>query len=372
MLEGIGTISRAIGIFVIGVAAVATLYTQTFRRHIIHGFMLAFGIWGGLTYFWSIDQSETEIAIFSYAQLLVMTWLIFQWTKNHHELIALFLAYVLGCWVAIGGTVFSYLQDAQTVYLRYAASGFDVNDLAVIIALGIPMSWYLSFNTSKMITTVFYRLYPAAAFFTIFLTASRAGFILALISLIFIIGTYPSLAARNKIILPAAAVIIILSFVPLVPIESVERIMTIGHQLSSGDLNARVNIWQAGLEIFNQRSHWNLDFLWGKGLGTFYFAVAPFFGGLPAASHNVYLSILIELGVVGFLIFSSIIAISIHEAILMPKIERLLWIVLLLQWVTASMSLSWLMHKCTWLLFGLLIAHACSLRIEANKRYAEI
>jgi uncharacterized membrane protein len=78
------------------------------------------------------------------------------------------------------------------------------------------------------------------------------------------------------------------------------------------------------------------------------------------------------LGVVGFLLFSSIMAISIHEAILMPKIERLLWIVLLLQWVTASMSLSWLMHKCTWLLFGLLIAHACSLRIEANKRYAEI
>ena len=101
-------------------------------------------------------------------------------------------------------------------------------------------------------------------------------------------------------------------------------------------------------------------------MGTFYFAVAPFRGGIPAGSHNVYLTILIELGAVGFLMFVSIFTLALYNIIKLPKCERVLWFVLLAQWAVAAMTLNWFLYKGTWLLLGLSITHAVVMRYEKN------
>jgi hypothetical protein len=331
-----------------------------------------FAGWAGLTYFWSIEQSESEIAIISFVQQLVMIWLIFQWANKPREINTLLLAYVLGCAVAITGTIVSFINNEQTTYLRYAAAGFDVNDLAVIIALGIPMSWYLSLNTTRIIPIILYRLFPVVAFYAIFLTASRTGFIVALMALVYVMWSYPRLGMRSQMLLPAAAVSICIAYAILVPAESLERIMTLGDQISTGNLNSRVDIWRAGLEVLNGGSYWGIDSLWGNGVGTFRVAVAPFRGGVPAAAHNVYLSILVDLGLMGLVMFGVILTLVTYDAFTMPSRERVLWLVLLLQWSMAAMTLNWFMHKGTWLVFGLLIAHSYSLKGHEDRSAVEV
>lgn len=372
MVPGIGTISRAVGFPVVGIVVFATLYTQQIRWHPMHSVMLVFGAWASLSYFWSVHPEYSERAIFSFIQLFIMVWMIFQWATKARDVHILMSAYVSGCWVAAIGTIYSYTINVTVVYQRYAALGFDANDIAVIMALGMAMSWYLSLKARNKFLVVLLKAYPVVALFTVILTASRTGFIVAVFALVFMAWTYIKLV-KNKVAVLVVAIILLAIAPSYVPIESLGRIQTISTEISTSRLSGRTEIWDAGLLILSDASFWGLDSFWGKGMGTFPFAVSPFFGGIQRASHNVFLSVLIELGSIGLLLFALMYALALRIAIQLPKLERILWLVLLMQWAAAAMTLSWLLYKGTWLLLGLLVAHASAIQHDekSNKRYSD-
>ena len=361
MVPGIGTVSRTVGFPVLAIAVLATLYSQKIRVHFIHGLMLVFWIWTSFTYFWTVDTELTEIIIFSFAQILVMVWLVFQWAQRLEDVNRLLTAYVLGCCVSIGATFYSYTMNVMVVYQRYAASGFDANDLAVTLALGIPVAWYLSLGAQKQTTMWLYRLYLPAAMFAIFLTASRAGFLVALVGLSYVLWTYRDLSANNKALFPFFGMVALFIVAPYIPLESLERIQTIGNAVSTGDLNSRTIIWQAGLDGFLNNTYGGDRILWGVGAGAYLPAIAPFLGGDGQVAHNVYLSILVEQGVIGLLLFFAVLGKSWLDTLQMPRRERLLWQVTMLIWAIAAMSLTWEYRKATWLIIALLIAHSAAL-----------
>ena len=363
MVPGIGTISRAVGFPVIAIVVFATLYTQQIRWHSIHGIMIAFGVWAGLSYFWSVEPEYSERTIFSYMQLFIMVWMIFQWAPKVSDVNTLLLAYVMGCWVAVIGTIYSYTINVTVVYQRYAASGFDANDIAVVMALGITMSWHLSLQTKNLAAKIFFRAYPVVALFSIMLTASRAGFIISILALFFISWTYIKFV-KNKAIVLATAIALLIAAAPYVPIESFGRIQTIGSEMTTSNLSGRTSIWKAGLQILSVDPYWGLASFWGKGMGTFPSAVAPFLGGMQHASHNVFLTVLIELGSIGFLLFTLLFGWALYYVFRLPEYERVMWLVLLVQWSAAAMTLTWLLFKGTWLLLGLLIAHASAIQYK--------
>jgi hypothetical protein len=73
----------------------------------------------------------------------------------------------LGAYVAIGSTVATYLASGDSGASRFAATGFNENDLGLILALGIPAAWYLATfenkgKTLRMLTIVNYAYIPAA------------------------------------------------------------------------------------------------------------------------------------------------------------------------------------------------------------------
>ena len=79
-----------------------------------------------------------------------------------------------------------------------------------------------------------------------------------------------------------------------------------------------------------------------------------------AVAHNTFLSVLVELGVVGAALLLALLASMLYCAIRMRYLERCLWISLLLTWMIGVSALTWEYHKPTWLLFGLLTAHVYS------------
>jgi len=368
LIQGVGTINRAIGIVVFGIVLFATLYNKRFRFHLLHGSMFLFGVWVALSYLWSIDTELTEIAIESYIQYFILAWFIYQWATDKNKIDYLFIAYILGCCVAIGGTLFSYASNIYVSYHRYAATGFDENYLAVIISLGIPMSWYLSLHAHSVLKKALYRIFPAMAFIAILLTASRGGFLVMLISFMFIVLSFTELKRKEKAVVFISLIGLLIVILPFIPVESIERIETIDDELSKGSLNSRIQIWKAGLESIGDISFSGIGILWGNGIGTFRTVVAPYLGGIPFAAHNAYLSILVETGVIGLLLYVQIFALALYSAYKMPKRERMLWIILLLQWGAAAMTLSLVLHKVTWLLLGLLAANTQTLEAEGGQK----
>lgn len=361
LIPGLGTISYVLGPPVLAVGILATLYHQKIRFHLMHGVMLTFGLWLFITYFWSIDPYTSQLAIISYTQNIILAWLIFQWATRIRQVNALLAAYVLGAYIAVGAVIFGFVSGEQNA-VRYTATGFNANNIACIMALGIPMAWYLTLNKTKAILVWIYRIYPAFALFAILLTASRGGFIVAVVGLFFIFFSYRGLPFLNKFILLSIAATTALLLTLYVPVESFNRIDTIGSEVASGSLNSRVDIWVAGLHAIGEHPMGVIGVLWGIGVGCFPHAIAPIL--FYASAHNVFLSMLVEVGVIGFLLFTAILFVALLSTQRMPRLERLLWLVLLSQWGIAAMTSNMQWRKETWLLFALLAAHAAALRIQ--------
>ncbi len=357
MLPGIGTISRFVGVLVLGVSFFATLYLQQIRLHLLHMLMLLFWAWGTTTYLWSIYPEGAETAIISYFQIMVMMWLLFQWSERPRDIEFFLSAYVLGCYVSVGATLFAYIYHVESAYKRFSAPGFDPNDLAVIMSLGIPMAGYLAVASGQGLMRWLYRAYPLLAIGVVFLTGSRTGFLVALLGLSYMLWTYRDLSWSNRLIFPVFGVVSFLLLLPYIPVDSLERIHSIGSSVSSGDLNYRTRIWMAAMEALQNMPHGGLSILWGVGWDGFPVLITPYLGE-PYVSHNAYLSILIETGLIGFALFVLLFGMVVFRVMRMPWRERGLWLTLLAMWAVAALVLNWEFRKETWFLFALAVAHA--------------
>jgi len=370
MLPGIGTVSRFVGILVIAVSFFATLYLQQIRVHLLNLAMLLFWAWGTTTYLWSINPEGTWTAIVSYFQIMVMMWLLLQWTTRAEEIKHFLSAYVLGCYVSVGATLFAYLYHMESAYKRFAAPGFDPNDLAVIMSLGIPMAGYLAVTARQGVLCWLYRAYPLMALGVVFLTGSRTGFLVALLGCSYMLWTYRDLSFGKKLAFPLLGIVAFLIILPYIPVDSLERIHTIGSSVSSGDLNYRTRIWAAAMESLEHDPRGGLGVLWGVGWDGFPTLVTPYLGE-PYVSHNAYLSIIMETGLIGFTLFSLIFAMVVYHVFRMPRREQGLWLTLLAMWAIAAMVLNWEFRKETWFLFALAVAHA-SVAVGEKKEGADM
>jgi O-antigen ligase len=80
--------------------------------------------------------------------------------------------------------------------------------------------------------------------------------------------------------------------------------------------------------------------------------------GKAYAAHNTFISVLVELGVIGELLLLALLAIALDCTVRMRNQERLLWSVLLVTWSVGVSGATWEYRKVTWFLFSLLAAHA--------------
>ena len=98
-------------------------------------------------------------------------------------------------------------------------------------------------------------------------------------------------------------------------------------------------------------------------------AVYPILGDY-APPHNTALAVLVEQGIVGFLVFLALLGACVASIWKLARPERKFWVVLMLSWLVGVMSVHWQYHKLTWLLFGLLGSHAShqSVRLKEERQ----
>jgi O-antigen ligase len=363
LVPGLGTLTRLVGIGAAGLTVLGVLWQGRLRTPVVgHGLMLAFVGWTLAGMLWSLEPALTRHWVVTYGQLAVMAWVIWECAADARAQRGLLAAYVLGAGVSVGATIVTFLQGQAVFYGRYAAAGFDPNDLGVILALGIPMAWYLTRDGGRIAWG--FGLYPLVALLGIALTASRGAFVAACVALLLVLDSVRELTGRGRWLLLGGGVLGVLSLLALVPPEASHRLASLGREVQQGTWNERLTIWEAGW------SAWLAHPLLGVGTGNYGPAVQAEIGR-PVAAHNTFLSILVERGVIGCLLFAGMVAVVLLGIQSLPRRARYFWWVLWATWAIGALTLSFEMRKPTWFIVGLGLAHAAAVRRDAGQVPAE-
>lgn len=341
---------------VVGFGAVGLGFLSLFRREGLHVrrpslFLIVMALFVTMavcSYFWSIAPGASLTRAFTFVQQWLVVALVWQLARTRWRQRALFQAYVLGATVAVSSMIFG-LVTGWGIDKGDRFSGFDSNAnwAALAIALAVPMAWHLATTTQVPLLRVLNGVYPLAALFAIGLAASRGGLIDALVGLSLVPFSFKRLGwPRSTLIVLAFAGAAFLAWSYL-PEANASRIADAGNEITGGDLTGRTEIWKAGLAAFPSHP------VAGSGIGTYSAAVDPILGQ-STASHNGYLAILVELGLIGFGLFLTLIVLAVVPAVMATSgDERAFYLFLGAVVVVALIPANFEFHKATWVILAL-------------------
>lgn len=358
-MGGLGTLTRVIGMLTAMAWFSSAIFTRRFRKpHPLHIVMFLFILWNVASFFWSVGIDETVEHIKTYIQLAMLAWILWDLYTTPLALKAALQAYVLGACVTIGSTISNYLAG-QIISVhevgRYAGAGLNAVDLALVLSLSLPIAWHLATTAGNDAKAHVLRLlnyaYIPACLFTIVLTASRMALFTVVPAILYIIGTANQLKPFSRILVFIVLVGTMFALEPYIPQSTVDRLATAGVSIATGDLGGRGGLWRASMEAFLEH-----PFL---GVGSGALSTTNLLG---TVAHNTFLSVLAELGLIGFTLFVIMLAIAAVQAANQPKWHAGLWITVLLIWAIGVFNLTWEYRKPTWLFLSLVVISSSSFR----------
>jgi len=295
----------------------------SFVHNPINYILLAFLGVMGLSVFTSFWPTQSVNATIDFAKILVFYFLIANLLNNQKRLRIFVWEYILLIgWVAVSsleGYFSGNIQFAQGIERAQGITGSDPNSLAVTLALATPFIWYILFAEKSKWLKLLGIGVLIASLYTIILTGSRSA-ILGLVTIVFLVW----IRSRRKFVSLVIALLIVTITWIVMPEQYKGRYRTI---LSStyGEIDdssqGRIKAWKAGVRMIFDRP------VLGVGAGAFGTAHAT--GYTPEGKrqswlqpHNVYIQLLAELGVLGFVIFSALICTIIRHNMKLQKTLR--------------------------------------------------
>jgi hypothetical protein len=362
-VAGVGTITRALGLVLAVVWAMSIVVGSTTvrRPHAFHYMLLAYVLWNSLSVIWTIDVGLTRERLHTYPQLLTISYILWTLYRDADDFAIALKVFALGFWVNAGSLVANFMagvgeEGTSLGYAptRFAASGFGANNNGVVLAIGIPVAWYLftrldegSRSEADRLTRLLklvYLSYIPAAVFGILITASRAAAITSIPALLFVLLSKGRLNVWSRIaVVPVlvAAVFLVQSYVPN---AARERLLTTSESIATGDLNGRMELWRLGFDAFRERPV--------LGIGSHAFRAAT---SLGKVDHNTYLSVLFELGMIGFTIFALVMATTVMLGLRLRGPPKAFWLTTLVVLGIGVLTLNWKHRKLTWLIPSMIV-----------------
>ena len=351
ILSGISIISKATGALALGMTLLVVVISARLRRwRGIHVAAFLFVAWASIGVM-ILHLQEIPAKLYTFIQLFLVTWMVWELATTARRLQGLLLAYVLGAYVAALETILLYRRAADELR-RFAAGGSDPNSLAMTLALGLPMAWYLGMTHPKSSIRWICRLYLPVGLLGIALTGSRGGLITAMVALLIVPLAMTNLSPGKLVSTIAMLGISGALAVAFVPDTLIQRLSTTGESVQDLSLGGRFRLWQAGMHAFFQRP------VMGFGTSAFKQAITPEMGSLTQLAHNSYISVLVEEGIIGLMLFLLMFLLVVGPILRLPRLERRFALVLLATTMVAMSPLTWEDQKPVWIILGLLIGMA--------------
>ena len=348
VVPGLSVVSRGTGGLALGLTLLAIVISGRARRwRVFHTAAFLFVIWTGFAV-WMLRMPTIPLKYYTFVQLFLVLWMIWELTPSQKRLRGLLTAYILGCCVPAVATILLYVREGG-VLKRFSAGGADANSLGMTLALGVPIAWYLSLTCQRPLLRWLYRGYLPLALFAIALTGSRGAMIALMVSLLVI----PLTTSLSPGRLVAAIALLALSgalVVAYVPDKVIARLGTTGSSVESLSFGGRFTLWRAGAHAFAYKP------MMGYGVGGFVRAVTPQLGANALVAHNSFLSVLVEEGIVGLLFYTTMLFSVFVSVLRFPRLERRFALVLFATLITAMLPLTWEDQKAVWFIMAVLIA----------------
>ncbi|MGA9071409.1 MAG: O-antigen ligase family protein [Terracidiphilus sp.] len=346
--EPLGNIARILGLLTLLAAIPAILQAGRMRPPgPMQWLVLAFFLMLCCTYFWTIAPDATLTKLRGYFQELMIVWLVWEFAESAEDLRALMRAAVAGSWLLALLTLATFASASAMAaeQVRFAATGQDPNDVARYLNLSLPLAALLFNCEPRRLWRLVAAGYLPLGLVAILLTASRGGFLAAVVgvagSIALLVHGHPRRILGGALALPPLAVALWF----IIPHGSLERLATITDQLHGGDLNQRWNIWNAGWQAFTRAP------LLGTGAGTFVSAAGT--ASIDTA-HNTLLSIAVTGGLCALFIATAMVALAVWSITLLRGPLQWAMALTLAVWFITSLVATVEESRTTWLLVAMI------------------
>jgi O-antigen ligase len=352
-VPGVGTVAKVVGLGVLVVCGLALAIFGGLRRpgeSVL--LLLLFTGWVVVSPIWSAFPDDSLVRVYTMLQLTVLVLLTVHVVRTPERLAGLMGAFVVGD-VILGLSVLQQRAGGLTL-VRYTAEGTNPNDVAFLMCLGIPMAWYLVLRLRPALLRVLLGGFVVLAVFVVVLTASRSALLLLAPALAIVPLNLRRLTPVGRSLVGATVVagcVVAVTGAVLLPSAPLQRLGTTFSELQSGTLDNRTTLWAIGLKLFGQHP------VLGVGAG-----VVPEYVGqsypLQAGLHNTYLSIAVQFGVVGIVLFGLLLISVVRRALAVGAPERSVAAVLSVVFVFGLIPRHWEFTKGTWAVLAILICIA--------------
>lgn len=286
-----------------GVAAAAILLgTGLIGRRLVRPPQAAlwwflFILWGALSALWAVDTEEVLLRLPTAVSLLFLYLVVVSVNVSEKELSSVYLFIVLGGIVASGCTIYLYQEgifsgEGGRTSLVFGEQEANPNALSFSLVLPIALAIYSYAMSLRLWNKVLYLATIAVMMAGFFLTMSRGP----LAGLLVFFLAYSVLSSnKRRLIYPLGLLVLVALMMP----ETFYGRLNLFRDPSGA---GRLVIWQVGWLAVKE--YWVL----GAGLSNFPLAYNQFaqaasgFLGYGKGGHNIYLTAIVELGVVGLAI----------------------------------------------------------------------
>jgi hypothetical protein len=251
-------------------------------------------------------------------------------------------AFVLGTMAPALSTLLAFLPGQQTLFDR-AKAGVTPNELAFVLVLSLPISYYLILR-DKSPTSALFRLHLGLAVCAILMSGSAATLIAMAVALTLFCWTFHLVPARTRLNMFAMAMLLAGAAIVFLP-SSIWK--TLAYESRAGSVTLAVV----------------------ADTGTAAVRSTPFGGYGAAAALHVpaakYFTLFTETGIIGVFCFGIMLAILFSAAERMGGAARSFWFTELAVWAIGAWAFNLESSPAVWLLFALLAAHSASLHQSA-------
>ena len=293
--------SRLLGMLVLLMAGLALLLRRTVVLAQFHRRLLLFYAWAFWTTAWAINPGLAAFGFWIMLKgllLLLAVWQISHQPRDYDRYLDLFVAgFIVSLLLTLPGPVAEIFNRATPGAMRFSGSLANPNVYAQMIAITLPLSIVRLRSSTDPRVRLCHGLFLALGIVAVLGSGSRGG----LVCMVFALGAMFLLERDNRLrgfVLAGVVAVGLLAASGLLPISTaaLERLGTLGQELTEGTWSSRKPIWEGGLQVLLDNP------LLGVGLSNFNRALAPLFGEAKAA-HNTYLDIATETGLIGLTLF---------------------------------------------------------------------
>lgn len=298
--------------------------------------------WGGVTVFWSVAPDASFRRLLTDGQLWLMTWMVFGLVRSFARWLALLRSYFFGAGVVVGAVLVSWwFGDAAR---RYTAAEMNPNEVAVVAALVIPIAWYLLLTAGRR--QWIYGALGMAATLSLLVAASRGGILAAAAGLPFVFFAGGRKYRFHRWVLFGFAAAVAVGVLVGNQTNGVAgRLGEIDEEIVSGHLSGRGDIWAAGMQVFQE------NLMGGIGVAGYRSATAESLGWKTRSGHSVFVAVLVEQGIVGFVVLLILLVGLVFAVRPATPVERWLAWTVIAVWCIAALYTDLQYYKTTWFLF---------------------